>query len=245
MDSYQPIPVRSRADHHERDEHQGRLRVLLSSKAGNVVVAVALFFGVIGVLRVMLPFHSAPDAVSVVQAQEEAAPQSTPGGEAVPGSGKEPVEEKPAECWVYVTGAVASPGVVSIPPGSRLEVAVAAAGGLSSTADETSVNLARPVEDGEHVHVAAEGENPVSDPSNVSGPSNNSDGGGSASLCVDLNTATSADLATLDGVGPKIAARIIDYRESSGGFASNDELLAVSGIGPKLLQRISAGLCPG
>lgn len=237
MDSFEPIPIRSRADRHASQESQGRLRVLLSSKAGNVVIGVALFFGAIGVLRVLLPFHLASDAVSAVEVQEEATPQSA--------VLQDPVEAEPEECWVYVTGAVASPGVVSIPPGSRLEVAVAAAGGLSSTADETSVNLARPVEDGEHVHVAAEGENPVSDPSNVSGPSNNSDGGGSASLCVDLNTATSADLETLDGVGPKIAARIIDYRESSGGFGSNDELLAVSGIGPKLLQRISAGLCPG
>ena len=239
MDSYQPIPVRSRADHHERDEHQGRLRVLLSSKAGNVVVAVALFFAVIGVLRVMLPFHSAPDAVNAVQAQEEAVPQSTPGGEAVPGSGKEPVEEKPAECWVYVTGAVASPGVVSIPPDSRLETAVAAAGGLTPEADPTSVNLARPVEDGEHVHVAAEGE------AQASAPTSGDSGNTVSPSCVDLNSATATDLETLDGVGPKIAARIIDYRESSGGFSSNDELLAVSGIGPKLLQRISVGLCPG
>lgn len=55
---------------------------------------------------------------------------------------------------------------------------------------------------------------------------------------VDLNRATLPDLEKLPGVGPVLAARIIAYRDSVGGFRTIDELIGVSGIGPRVLDRI-------
>ena len=63
-----------------------------------------------------------------------------------------------AEIKVYVTGAVASPGVYAVEAGSRLEHVVEAAGGLTGDADPEAVNLAVRVEDEQHWHVPRTGE---------------------------------------------------------------------------------------
>ena len=148
------------------------------------------------------------------------------------------------DLYVFVTGAVKSPGVVIVPAGSRAEQAVLAAGGLSSEAEMTSVNLAALLTDGEHIHVLAVGEAPLSGfaGAGASG-SGQAAGGGADTGCVDLNSATAEQLQALDGVGPKISARIVERREAAGGFSGPEELMSVSGIGPTLYERISVGLC--
>jgi len=55
---------------------------------------------------------------------------------------------------------------------------------------------------------------------------------------IDLNTATSAQLVQLPGVGPSYAERIIAYRKEHGHFKSVDELANVKGIGSKRLEQI-------
>ena len=50
---------------------------------------------------------------------------------------------------------------------------------------------------------------------------------------VNLNTATAEQLATIPGVGPKMAERIIDYRQKNGGFKKVEDLMNVSGVGEK------------
>lgn len=55
---------------------------------------------------------------------------------------------------------------------------------------------------------------------------------------IDLNEATSEQLQTINGIGPAIAGRILDYRTRIGRFTSVDQLLDVSGIGTKTLQKI-------
>ena len=55
---------------------------------------------------------------------------------------------------------------------------------------------------------------------------------------LDLNRATATELESLDGIGPKLAGRILEHRRLHGPFQSVEELLAVRGIGPRLLQRI-------
>jgi competence protein ComEA len=54
-----------------------------------------------------------------------------------------------------------------------------------------------------------------------------------AAAPVNLNTATAEQLATIPGVGPKMAERIIDYRQKNGGFKKVEDLMNVSGVGEK------------
>ena len=54
-----------------------------------------------------------------------------------------------------------------------------------------------------------------------------------ATAPVNLNTATVEQLATIPGVGPKMAERIIDYRQKNGGFKKVEDLMNVSGVGEK------------
>ncbi|NNF56605.1 MAG: helix-hairpin-helix domain-containing protein [Rhodothermaceae bacterium] len=58
-------------------------------------------------------------------------------------------------------------------------------------------------------------------------------------LLVNINTATAAELEELNGIGPVLAERIIEYRESAGGFRSVEELIEVRGIGPRTLERLA------
>ena len=119
---------------------------------------------------------------------------------------------------VDVVGAVRSPGVVELPAGSRVMDAVSAAGGLRKGAI-AGVNLARPLVDGEQIVVGAAAV---------------AVGGGK----VNLNLASASDLEELPGIGPVLAERIVDYRESHGPFRSVAELDAVSGVGPAVLANL-------
>jgi competence protein ComEA len=59
-------------------------------------------------------------------------------------------------------------------------------------------------------------------------------------LALDLNTAKAHDLEALPGVGPVLAQRIIEYRQSRGPFQKIDDLLSVHGIGKKKLGQIKS-----
>lgn len=107
------------------------------------------------------------------------------------------------EIRVYISGAVARPGVVTIEPGERVLQALQRAGGASPEADLSAVNLARRLVDEDHVHVPVMGER---------------------SPLIDLNSATQAELESLPGIGPVRAGRIIDERQH-GPFQSTDELV--------------------
>jgi competence protein ComEA len=135
---------------------------------------------------------------------------------------------------VSVVGLVARPGLVTLPSGSRVADAVAAAGGLRPEAEPGSVNLAAVVADGQQIAVGL--------PAAVAGASAPSSGGAPASGPVNLNSATVADLDALPGVGPVLAQRIIDYRTQQGRFTSVDQLDDVPGIGPALYARLAGSV---
>ena len=169
------------------------------------------------------------------------------GTTAAPGSAEGadgPVEAAPEDLVVHVTGQVKDPGVVELPAGSRVVDAVRAAGGLTKEADQSSVNLARALVDGEQLWVGRPGEDPPAGwaPAPVAGGGAGSAGsaGGAAGQAppLDLNAATQADLEELPGVGPVTAGHILAWRDEHGRFSRVDELLEVSGIGERTLAQL-------
>jgi competence protein ComEA len=130
---------------------------------------------------------------------------------------------------VDVVGKVRRPGVYRLPDGSRVDDALAAAGGALPGVDLSRLNLARKLTDGEQVAVGVPGATAAV------GPSGTAPASGTASVLIDLNTATVEQLDTLPGVGPVLAQRIVDWRTEHGRFDSVDQLQEVSGIGPSRL----------
>lgn len=129
----------------------------------------------------------------------------------------------PAPATVHVSGAVAAPGLVVLPEGSRVADAIAAVGGALSGAELRLVNLAAPVADGMHLDIPWAGEHP--DAAVALSP-----GAGSGSP-VDLNRADHEALTGIPGVGEVLALRIVAHRESHGPFMTMEDLLDVPGIG--------------
>ena len=149
---------------------------------------------------------------------------------------------EPERIVVDVVGAVARPGVHELPASSRVADAVDAAGGFTADADRIRLNLAEPLIDGSRIWVPAVGES--SGPELVpiitgSGAGTAAGGGrGAGSETVDINTADAAALEALPGIGPSLAAAIVEHRRRAGPFASVDGLIEVSGIGPVKLEQI-------
>jgi competence protein ComEA len=128
------------------------------------------------------------------------------------------------ELYVHVLGAVTSPGLYQLRDGDRVVDAIAAAGGFADAADETQLNLARLLVDGEQLYAPIIGEVPAVAPDGTTGGK------------VNLNTADLAALDTLPRVGPAMAQRIIDWREANGRFATIEDLMSVTGIGDKTFE---------
>jgi competence protein ComEA len=133
--------------------------------------------------------------------------------------------------FVHIVGQVAKPGLYELAAGSRIVDAVAAAGGFTPTADQTQLNLAQVVEDGQQIVVLAQG---------AVAPA--STGAAGAGGTVDINTADATGLETLDGIGPALAQRILAYRSAHGGFRTVNDLQNVTGIGPKKFAAIKANV---
>lgn len=132
---------------------------------------------------------------------------------------------------VAVAGKVRHPGVVELPSGSRVDDAIAAAGGLAPGAHLGLLNLAKVLSDGEQVVVGIPGATGDSG----SGPT----ASGSPAGPVNLNTATLEQLDSLPGVGPSTAQKILDWRTADGPFQSVDQLQDISGIGPAKFAEIA------
>jgi competence protein ComEA len=141
-----------------------------------------------------------------------------------------PITISEPEIFVDVTGAVNKPGVYTLTGKSRVIDAIKAAGDSAPGADLSTINLARVLNDGEQIYV----DSTVVNSKGVrvskavrSGP-------------ININRATARQLDALDGVGPVIAQRIVDYRKINGSFLTIDDLQKVSGIGAAKFAQIKA-----
>lgn len=152
-----------------------------------------------------------------------------------PASEQEPVLEtetvQPSYIYVYICGQVAAPGVYPMPPDARLFQAVDAAGGILPEGNMAAVNMAAALEDGQKVYIpalgeaasggAAEGNTPMEDTGRVR-----------------INQASKESLMTLPGIGEKKAEAIIAYREKTGPFKTEEDLMQVPGIKAGIYDKI-------
>jgi competence protein ComEA len=138
---------------------------------------------------------------------------------------------RPSGPYVHVAGAVRRPGLYRLPPGARVAAAVRRAGGAAANADLDLINLAARLQDGQQVVVPA-----------ATAPG--AAGAGGVDAPISLGSATAEQLDALDGIGPTLAARIVEQRQSKGGFGTLDQLAEVEGIGEQRLAALKAALTP-
>lgn len=171
--------------------------------------------------------------------------------------------------YVYVCGAVNKPGVYRVGNGTRINAAVALAGGLAADADAAPVNLAKKLTDGERIYIPrvnerAAANSAANSPSTASGsggapgdPGNSGNingvdpglNGGQLTSAwnsdgkLNLNAATAEDLDKLPGIGPAFIARIMEYRQKHNGFTDIAQLRNIDGIGPKTYAKLKPLVC--
>lgn len=141
-----------------------------------------------------------------------------------------PVTLAEPEIFVDVTGAVNKPGVYTLTGKSRVIDAIKAAGDSAPGADLSTINLARVLNDGEQIYVDSLVMNSSGQRISKKTPSGP----------ININRATARQLDALDGIGPVIAARIVEYRKINGSFLSVDDLQKVSGIGAAKFAQIKS-----
>ena len=141
-----------------------------------------------------------------------------------------PVTIAEPEIFVDVTGAVNKPGVYTLTGKSRVIDAIKAAGDSAPGADLSTINLARVLNDGEQIYVDSLVMNSSGQRVSKKTPSGP----------ININRATARQLDALDGIGPVIAARIVEYRKVNGSFLSVDDLQKVSGIGAAKFAQIKS-----
>lgn len=206
FDAQAPDPDRPEPGHRRKPHRSGLRAIHLRLVAVVAVVAVVLLAAWLLAGRP----HEVDPAVSAIAATGPADAVSTSPGK--------------AELIVDVAGRVRRPGIVTLPPGSRVHEAIKAAGGPVGDVDTSGLNLARVLADGEQVLVG--------DPPAGQG------GSGDAGGRVNLNSADLVALDALPGVGPVTAESIVSWRQENGPFQSIDDLLEVKGIGDATLAEL-------
>ncbi|MBQ1867698.1 MULTISPECIES: helix-hairpin-helix domain-containing protein [Selenomonas] len=139
---------------------------------------------------------------------------------------------------VYVTGAVNNPGMVTVKEGARVGDVVNSCGGLLPTADQQHINMAQVVKDGEQVKVPERQASPAQGNGQKNGKQASEKGG-----LVNINTADEKELDSLPGIGPAMAKRIIEYRETEGSFQRIEDIKKIKGIGEAKFAKIRDKIC--
>lgn len=151
-----------------------------------------------------------------------------------------PTPTPPPQLKVYVSGAVAQPGVYQFHEGDRLIKAVQSAGGLLPNADSSAINMAALLQDEQHYHFPLTGEsaNEINAPSTQDEPHTTELPPLSPENPLNINVASQEQLQLLPGIGEVKAHAIVDFRNAHGPFAETSEITSVPGIGPTTYENV-------
>lgn len=146
---------------------------------------------------------------------------------------------------VYITGAVESPGLLSLSLDARLDDALREAR-PSLNADLEVLNPAQRLKDGQKIIVPYKVEHSseeltVEELSTI----NPNPTAQSGQIRININTAGASQLNNIPGIGPVLAQRIVDYRQQNGYFSSTEDIQNVSGIGPKTYENMASHITVG
>jgi competence protein ComEA len=213
-----------------------------SPRSTIVIWVIAAALAAVAGVRLLGGGDSSAPPVSV-----EGGSAAAPAGRGAAGRGSGTAEP---ELYVHVAGAVRRPGLIRLARGSRVATALERAGGPTQRADLTLVNLAAELQDGQQIVVPVVGAAGVGGTGAATGGTG---GGGVAGAGASgaipgaklhLSTASAEQLDQIDGIGPTLAERIVEYRDAHGGFRSLQQLAEVEGIGEKRLATLRDALQP-
>jgi competence protein ComEA len=201
------------------------LAALESTQTVNRRLVLFVFLFVVVVAAILISLNSAKPYQSDSGAALSSADQAPLEDQALEGENSLSLQQP--TLFVHVVGEVVNPGIYMVESNSRLFDAIFAAGGFTKLADQSSVNLAREVSDGEQVIVM-----PID--AATAQASGSAPTSGRVEPLVSINRASQVELESLPGVGPTLAGRMVDWRTANGGFKRKEDLLKVTGIGQKL-----------
>lgn len=163
------------------------------------------------------------------------------------------IAEETEKIAIHITGEVKKTGIIYLEKGARIADAIAVAGGATKNANLDQVNLAYVLEDGQKIYIPNKKEklevreyiiensgNNVLVENGKSSSTNSSKGVGGK---VNINYANQTELETLPGIGPSLAQRIIEYRETNGEFEKIEDVQNVKGIGDSKYSNIKEKIC--
>ncbi len=160
----------------------------------------------------------------------------------VPASTRPASSADASEIWyIYVTGAVVHPRVITVTAGSLVTDALAAAGGPAPEADLDAINLAAPLQNYQHIRVPFRPLTPTPEPTAAINPEPDA----TPATLININTAEAATLETLPKIGPSMAQRIVAYRQEHGPFQTIADIQQVPGIGPSIFAAIEPYITVG
>lgn len=137
-------------------------------------------------------------------------------------------EQEEEYIYVHIEGCVQNPGLFKVPKETRMYELLELAGGETEEADLTRMNLASILTDAQKIIVPVmyiPTEEESTNPSVYQG-------------LVNINTATLEELQTLNGIGPSMAQKIVDYRNKNGYFLQIEDIMEVEGIGEGKFNKI-------
>jgi len=195
-----------------------RLRTLLTQHRSAAVVLIIALLTAIGIAITLSTQQPETEAPPLLPAAVSQPPTTT-------------TPKTATTLVISVVGKVTNPGLVTLPNGARVADALKAAGGLIPGTDDTTLNLARRLTDGEQIYVGIPTPPAENQPQDTPVPTDRKGGKADSTTKINLNTATANQLQTLPGIGPTMAQRILTWRAQHGQFDSITQLKDVGGIG--------------